>query len=451
VDKAGDTITAIRLESSSHVDHILTRCFEYESAECDSEQFGDAFQRLLRTGQYGKTTETINSLMGYLNSSDTGKRGHALGFLLSAVHIMDLSPDETVFKNILDKVTFVLENHEETYEYSEFVWRLWEKCLVVGRFDLIVRLATAIGKACKSEDNVMIYESVAIKKILDYVNRSEVISMMIDELMRGDRQTAVHIQNIFIAIGGEEVALGLSNIISHPDRHVRQQALKILAELGKASLKVCSRILVDDSLFERESDRYELSDAKWYVIRNAIFILGKLKDPEGVMPLRLRINDKDVRVRREIIAALEKIGGEDACDMLILMTDDSVKEIRESAMIAVGLIGNADTAPMVIDAMTRNPKIVLRGIVTLGNLGGEVSREFLSRLLEDRDELEKLAGNSVSKDELRLAVIKALGAIGDEHAIEKIKEFKDNMPATQKIFFKNSPINKVVSEILSRK
>ncbi len=319
------------------------------------------------------------------------------------------------------------------------------------RYDLLIQLAHAIHAAHQTVDEVTIYESVAIKKILERINRPEVVAMMIDELMHGDKKTANYIQDIFIATGGEEIATGMSNIISHPDRYIRQMALKVLSGLGKASLKVCSQILVDDSMFERDGGRHELPDAKWYIIRNAIFVLGKLQDPEGVMPLRLRISDKDVRVRREIIAALEKIGGEDACDMLILMTDDPVKEIRESAMIAVGLIGTPDTAPLVMDVISRNPHILLRGISTLGKLGGEVAREYLGYILDNRNEFERLAGDVVPKDELRLAIIKALGAIGDKPAIEKIKAFKDNLSTTQKLFFKHSAINKTVNEILARK
>ena len=161
---------------------------------------------------------------------------------------------------------------------------------------------------------------------------------MIDEMIRSDHETACCLRRILIAIGSEEVAVALSHIISHPLRQVRQHALRVLGELGKASQAVFARILADESMFEREDGRHELADNKWYVVRNSIFVLGTLKDTGGVLALRRRLNDSDVRVRREIVTALEKIGGEDACDLLLLMAADSVREIRERAVVAVGLI-----------------------------------------------------------------------------------------------------------------
>ena len=78
-------------------------------------------------------------------------------------------------------------------------------------------------------------------------------------------------------------------------------------------------------------------------------------------------------------------------------------------------------------------------------------RDFLSELLADEDKLTEFAKGRVSRDDLRLAVVRALGAMGDTKALEQIKKYQENLTATQKIFFKNSAINKAVSDILSRK
>ena len=77
-------------------------------------------------------------------------------------------------------------------------------------------------------------------------------------------------------------------------------------------------------MFARDPQRHELPDDKWYVVRNSIFVLGSLRDPGGVAALRARIDDHDIRVRREIVSALEKIGGDEALDCLTLMADDPI-------------------------------------------------------------------------------------------------------------------------------
>ncbi len=449
--EAGDMLFALRMETSNKTIEFVQHCTVLDAAPPDAGEFAGAFRRLLKTGQQGKANETVDALVSLLSSTDTRERSRALGLLLAVVQTIDLEADVRVSGFLLDIILDILRNNEETFESAELIWRLWEKCLTSDRLDYVSRLAQAVGRRRQFVNGIAVYDSVAIKKLVETVNKREVVQSLITELIRGQHRASHYIRDIFISTGAEEVALGLSNIISHPDRQVRQQALKILAELGKASVQVCTQILVDDSLFEREKDRHELPDNNWFIIRNAIYVLGNLKDPEGVMPLRLRITDKDIRVRREIVLALEKIGGDDACDMLVLMADDPTPEIRERAIIAIGVAGTADTAPLLIDAIERRPQNALRGIKALGKLGGESARNYLTGLLDNKEQLEQVADFGVSKEEIRLAVVQALGNIGDQHAIDKLKEYKSGWSATQKILFKNSPVNKAVNEILSKK
>jgi HEAT repeat protein len=277
-----------------------------------------------------------------------------------------------------------------------------------------------------------------------------VIEGLVEDMIRADFDTSQYLQDILIAIGSNEIALVLSENISHPMRRVRQQALRILAELGKATLRVFSDILMDDRWFERPEDRHELPDAKWYVLRNSIFVLGLLKDEGGIAPLRLRMTDPDVRIRREIVSALEKIGGEEAVDLLVLMAEDADREIREKAIIAVGVIGITDSAPLLIDVAKRNPSESIRVANALGKLGGHEARAFLTSILESEDRLVELSGGLVSKDDLRVAIIKALGNIGDQASIDSIRKFKDHLSTAQKIFFKQSSVQKTIADVLSR-
>lgn len=443
-------VGAIRVESSERMDDVLSQIFLPQNEDYDVNEYGNAFQRLLRTGQRGKAVNVIHRLLESLGSPDAGIRQKALNLLLCSLRPLNLHTDAVVFESAMERVVDTLAQKKETYEYSEVIWQLAEKCLITHRFDLMARLTAAMAKRRRVDETVTVYDSMAVKKAFESINRREAIDTLVDEMVRTDFETSGYIRGILISIGSEEVAVALSQIISHPIRQVRQQTLKVLAELGKASLEVFSRILMDDAMFERESGRHELPDSKWYVIRNSVFVLGSLQDPEGVAPLRLRISDNDVRVRREIVSALEKIGGEEACDLLILMADDPVKEIRENAVIAVGLIGTPDMVPLLVDAARGNPSVAVRAVSALGKIGGEEARSYLIRLLGNDTELSELAGGQISKEELRLMVVKSLGNIGDEQSITSLKGYNDSRSTAQRIFFKNSPVNKAITEILSR-
>jgi len=443
-------VGAIRVESSEQIDNLLKQAFLSGDEDYDVNEYGNTFQRLLKTGQRGKAVSVIDHLLESLSSSEAGVRQKALNLTLCSLRLLNMDTDASVFESAIDRVIDVLSKKRETYEYSEVIWQLVEKCLLTRRFDLMARLTKAMASRRRIVDSVTVYESMTVKKAFESISRREIIDTLIDEMLRADHESARYIREILIATGSDQVAVALSHIISHPVRQIRQQTLKVLAELGKASLRVFSQILMDDAMFARESDRHELPDSKWYVIRNSIFVLGSLRDPEGISPLRLRIIDSDIRVRREIVSALEKIGGEEACDLLILMADDTDKEIRDCAVIALGLVGTPDVVPLLVDTARSNPSVAVRAVTALGRIGGEEARSYLVSLLEDDRKLSELAGGQVSKVELQLAAVKSLGTIADEQSIATIKRYKDSLSATQKIFFKSSPINKAITEILSR-
>ncbi len=441
---------AIKQDSVERIDQVLDELLTEGNDDYTVDAFADAFSRLLKTGQREKAVHKIHHLIDRLADNNVAFRQKALNLLISSIEHLNLSTDQIVLERAVEDAVDRVIHKEETYEYSEFIRQLLETSLIGQRYDLLARLTGAMAVRRKIERGVTIYDSMAIKQGFAGINSKEVLDSLIGELIHADFQKSSRIREVLVNIGSEEVALALTNIISHPDRHVRQQSLKILGELGKASLKVCSQILMDDGIFERDASRHELPDCKWYVIRNSIFVLGLLKDVEGVAPLRLRINDNDIRVRREIVSALEKIGGEDACDLLVLMADDPVKEIRDRAVITVGLIGTSDMVPLLIDTARRYPAVTIHAITALGKLGGEEARQFLVGLLDDGDSLADFAGGQISKDDLRLAIVKALGSIGDDGSIDKIKKYKDNLSTTQKLFFKNSPVNKAITDILSK-
>jgi HEAT repeat protein len=377
-------------------------------------------------------------------------RQRALNLLGMAASELTHATDAAVLEQAVANVVRRLNAKSETYEYSEFLWQLFIACQETGRYDLAAKVTKAMAARRSVSGNVTVYDSMAVKKGFENIGRKKTVDRLARELISAQGETAVYLKEVLVAIGSEEIALALSQIISHPQRPVRQLTLKVLAELGKSSLKVFSRIVFDDLMFARDPQRHELPDDRWYVVRNSIFVLGSLRDQAGVAALRIRIDDHDIRVRREIVGALEKIGGDEAVDCLTLMADDAMAEVREAAIIAIGLAGRPEAAPVLIDLAKRNPRNSLKAVTALGKLGGDEAREFLGRLLSDPQALAGLAQGVVSKDDLRVAVIKALGQIGDKGAIEQIRQFRDGQSTTQKILFKNSSVNKAVTDVLAR-
>lgn len=456
---AGEDFTSptgkIRIESNRRIDQLLETFFSFTTAAEPVDiglftEFGEAYSRLLKTGQGKKAVEVLVGLVNRLSDSQSFVRQKSLDLLVMIINDLNLLTDIAVLDATVSTVTSRFFDQKESYEYSELVLGLWNKCLTGKRYDLLSHLLVALASRRHVQNGVTAYDSMTIKKAFENINRAEVITMLMEDLWKARSEDAGHIKTILIAIGSEEIALALAQIISHPLRQVRQLSLKILAELGKNSLKVFSDMLVDDGWFERDKERHELPDAKWYVIRNTIFVLGSLRDTEGVVALRLRITDPDIRVRREIISALEKIGGDDAIDLLVIMAEDSDREIREAALAGIGMIGTPEYVPLVIDLIRRNPADAVRSLAALGKIGGDEARSFLGQLMDDEEAFNQLAAGKVSREDLRVAVVRALGSLGDRESIEKIRAFQNSLTAAQKLLLRGSSVQKVITEVLSR-
>ncbi|MCB2202120.1 HEAT repeat domain-containing protein [bacterium] len=440
----------IKIESRTQLEIILETVFTTGSKRYGTAEFTDAFERLTRTGQQAAAIETLNYLIERMTDTDPDFRQRALDLATSAVDSLKSPTDDTVLGKAVDALVNRLATHRETYEFSELISSVFAKCMAQSRYDLTARLTGEMARRRQVVDGVTVYDSMAVKKGFGNINSPVVIRQLVDEIMRASNPRLEHVRGTMVAIGSEDIALALAEIIAHPLRSVRQQSLRILAELGKSSLRVFTRILVDDTWFEREQGRMELPDARWYVVRNSIFVLGNLNDPEGVVPLRLRISDSDPRVRREIVRSLEKIGGEEAIDLLALMAEDHIRTIAEAAVIAIGVIGDRDAAPILIDIVRRNPEVSIRTILALGKIGGPQARDWLTASLVDDDRLSQMVTGKTAKDDVRAAIVRALGSIGDNECIESLKKYQSSLSTAQRIFFKNSPVQQALSEVLAR-
>jgi HEAT repeat protein len=445
------TTSAIKLESAEKIDNFIQNALYGGSPQYDMADFLEQFGRLLRTGQVGKANSVVGILIENLGGNDLDLRRKSLLLLdLALVSYRSIGGTDLV-EYIIAKIDDYVSSGKETFEFSDLIWNVAQITLAEKRYDQLAHLCQILCKKCSRFEGLLAYDSLAVKKAIAEMNRREIINQLVWELLEGQNASFPHLKTILTTIGSEEVAFELSTIISHESRQIRQSALKILSELGKASLNVFAAIMEDNNNFEREEGRRELPDARWYIIRNSIFVLGSLRDPEGCRALRSRISDDDIRVRKAIISALEKIAGEQAADLLLIMADDTDREIRELSIIALGLIGQAELTPALIDIAFKHPSEIIGIIATIGKLGGHEAKQFLAGLLNDGDIQSRFTSNRSSRDELKLASIKALGKIGDQEALAKIKEFSESLSVSQKIFFGASKLGKAADDILDRK
>jgi len=100
---------------------------------------------------------------------------------------------------------------------------------------------------------------------------------------------------------------------------------------GPMRAMLCDLLVRVSSASVDDLGRY-VDDERWYLVRNVVDVLGRLRSPQGVTYLGRLVNHGDYRVRREAIAALATIGTEDAQTALTAFLDDADERIRTRAM-----------------------------------------------------------------------------------------------------------------------
>jgi HEAT repeat protein len=91
-----------------------------------------------------------------------------------------------------------------------------------------------------------------------------------------------------------------------------------------------------------------ISDARWYLVRNVVHVLGRLETPKGIAYLTQLMGHPEYRVRREVVEALVRIGTDDAEAQLIAFIDDFDERIRLKAVLSLSDAGVREAVPRLL-------------------------------------------------------------------------------------------------------
>ncbi|MEZ5359023.1 MAG: HEAT repeat domain-containing protein [Candidatus Zixiibacteriota bacterium] len=414
----------LQKEVGSEIDRIVNKFFSKQNEEPLFDSFHDHFMRLVRTRQMGKASSIAEQVISYLSSEDALYRQYSM-ILTKDLTKSAVDVGEIAFLDVLlTQLKSLFTRGLETIEFAEVAVFLIRIAISNRRYAAVADFLHIIRAGRKQQDDVMVYDSIAIRRVFEQLNDRELISFLIREIHQNDNNSIKATRDILIAMQSDEVALQLAQIVAHHERHVRQHSLKILSALGKPAVTIFSEVLRDETNFYRPADRRELPDEKWYLIRNAIFVLGNLRDSDACNALRLRLTDSDIRVRMEIIKALEKIDGDDGVDLLMILCEDSDETVREAAIIALGLFNRQDLLPFFKDLLMKQKNEVYRIVNAIAQTGNPEAYQFLEELAKDKDRIKDLSSGKASASDIKKMILAAMEKFGDDTTKKRVEELQ---------------------------
>ena len=160
-----------------------------------------------------------------------------------------------------------------------------------------------------------------------------------------------------------------------------------------------------------------LKDSRWYLVRNLALVLGNIGLPQTIPALRSILAHADLRVRREAVKAMTRIGTSAAADALLERLGDPDPGARQSVMAALGTlkvtraIGPLAEAASQFSAFAKEVETQKAAILALGAIGDPQVVPVLVALLCRRTWLNRRLNEAV-----RAAAAAALGMVGGEQA-----------------------------------
>lgn len=163
-----------------------------------------------------------------------------------------------------------------------------------------------------------------------------------------------------------------------------------------------------------------MGDTRWYVVRNAVELLGELGAREAEAVLVGALGHSDARVRRSAVAALARIGTARGMSAVPPLLADTNAAVRLQAAHAIAAARHPRGVPALVQALEREADPEVQHALVKA-LGANPTDEAVERLVRLAQPGRLLARRSLA---LRLAAVQSLGAAGTHAAKAALRQLQ---------------------------
>jgi HEAT repeat protein len=244
-------------------------------------------------------------------------------------------------------------------------------------------------------------------KAVETIAADDTIPFLVKHLGLAGGEAAEALPSVLVALGPRAIPLLLDRLATKTERGVQELLLDVLARY-----LVVAQPALTQALQEVDRDR----------AAQMAFILGEIGGEASVGLLTCVLRHREVRVRREAVRALSRIGGPSTHRPLIQALRDPDAAVREALVGALGVAKVKQATPALLRfagqrvLAGKNFAVRKAAVAALGAMGDPGAVPVLTTLLYSRTWFRRAAGN-----ELRLAAAMALLAMARAEAREVVE------------------------------
>jgi HEAT repeat protein len=205
--------------------------------------------------------------------------------------LQNILPEELTIEDLLT----LIEKETNVSEYRDFLIAL-SKALYYERMDRKIEYATRalkifaehIERPPLQNPEIANLARLGIKELASDELIAHYIYLLRDKGGRGNKE----VETVLAAFEDRAVKPLLRTLADEEDLLVRKSIVEIIARIGRAAVP---------AILEN------LSDSRWFVVRNMVTILGSLGLPDLAPHVATVLTHPDLRVKKEAIKALSKL------------------------------------------------------------------------------------------------------------------------------------------------
>lgn len=245
----------------------------------------------------------------------------------------DASEKTEKLMGMLFELFYNSKSKEEFAEIVTFVNSAIEHS--IGHGD--IRLVTGVlSRFHQIKDEKTIHEDIRkeAKRIMFFAGSERIITL-IGEMLDSGQEIDEKVIEDFIRFLDNNAILSFMKVLGElKSIHARKIVIDALIYLGPRDIMILAK---------------GLSDSRWYVVRNIIFILRKIGDKRAVDHLLKMVQHGDIRVKKEVIRTLGELGGAGVLMTLRDCLSNAEVQVRTAALKALGNIGSEPAKKIIID------------------------------------------------------------------------------------------------------
>lgn len=247
-------------------------------------------------------------------------------------------------------------------EFLEIVARLCGDLLIVGRVDQAVELQSMLSRTA-AHRGLPEGQAAMIEESRGRVITPDVLAGLSRLLAAGDGIDREALRALVTGLGRSAIEPFCRILGDVPGKETRKVLIEALVAAGRGSPELFLPFLLDP---------------RWYLVRNAIYILRRIAGPESANAALRCAGHKDPRVRKEVMLYFDETGDPAGESVMLGFLGDDVQSLRVAATRSLARRGSGAAAERLL-ALTASP-----GFAQRARLERESVWEALGALAPDR-------------------------------------------------------------------